>query len=408
MIISGITVSGMDLISTLDPLYDISPNITEMTEGETVTYTVTVANVPDGTYYWTNAGTTVAADFTDSAMSGSFTVTGGSGTITRTLVSDLTTEGSETIILQLRTVSTSGTIVATAATVTVLDTSTTPVGQAEYTTAGTFTWTAPAGVTSVCAVCVGGGGGPAANASGATGGGGGGLGWKNNISVTPGQGYTVVVGNGGTRTTSGTAGAGGQSYFISAATVAGNGGGGGITASNTVGAGGGFVGDGGGNGGNGGNRNASTSQAGGGGGAGGYAGNGGVGGNGTTNNSGAGNGGGGGGGGGCGSADTGGSGGGVGLLGQGSNGSAGASTTADGRGGFGGSGGANAFSASTSTTAVNVYGTAPNQSAPGVYGGGGSGSDNPTVAEQANGGVGGVRIIWGPGRSFPSTNTGNL
>ena len=33
------------------------------------------------------------------------------------------------------------------------------VGQQAYTTAGTYSWTAPAGVTSVCVVCVGGGGG---------------------------------------------------------------------------------------------------------------------------------------------------------------------------------------------------------------------------------------------------------
>ncbi len=32
-----------------------------------------------------------------------------------------------------------------------------PSGQQAYTTAGTFSWTAPAGVTSVCVVCVGGG-----------------------------------------------------------------------------------------------------------------------------------------------------------------------------------------------------------------------------------------------------------
>jgi hypothetical protein len=30
------------------------------------------------------------------------------------------------------------------------------------------------------------------------------------------------------------------------------------------------------------------------------------------------------------------------------------------------------------------------------------------VAEQANGAVGAVRIIWGNGRAFPSTNTGDL
>ena len=33
-----------------------------------------------------------------------------------------------------------------------------PAGQQAYTTAGTYSWVAPAGVTSVCVVCVGGGG----------------------------------------------------------------------------------------------------------------------------------------------------------------------------------------------------------------------------------------------------------
>jgi hypothetical protein len=278
-----------------------------------------------------------------------------------------------------------------------------------YVNPGTYSWTAPVGVTSVSAVAVGGGGGPNANADGAAGGGGGGLGWKNNIQVVPGQSYTVVVGAGGTRATTGTSPAGGQSYFIDPSTVAGNGGGGGISASNTGGAGGTFVGDGGGNGGAGGGRNGSTSQSGGGGGAGGYTGNGGNGSNGTNNGTGSGgSGGGGGGGGGGGSLGTGGSGGGVGILGQGISGAKGASTTADGRGGFGGSGGGNAFSASTDTAAVSVYGTGVNQSVPGLYGGGGSGSENPTVLEQANGGGGAVRIIWNYGlpsgqvnRSFP-------
>ena len=69
-----------------------------------------------------------------------------------------------------------------------------PSGQQSYTSAGAFTWTAPAGVTSVCAVCVGAGG----NESTAAGDGGGGLGWKNNIPVVPGQSYQVVVGAQGT------------------------------------------------------------------------------------------------------------------------------------------------------------------------------------------------------------------
>ena len=82
-----------------------------------------------------------------------------------------------------------------------------PAGQQSYTSAGSFTWTAPAGVTSVCVVCVGAGG----NESTAAGDGGGGLGWKNNISVTPGQSYTVVVGNKNL--------GGGDSYFLDYNTV---------------------------------------------------------------------------------------------------------------------------------------------------------------------------------------------
>ena len=67
-----------------------------------------------------------------------------------------------------------------------------PSGSQIFDTFGTYSWTAPEGVTSVCVVCVGAGGG-----YGGTSGGGGGLGWKNNIPVVPGQSYTVVVGREG-------------------------------------------------------------------------------------------------------------------------------------------------------------------------------------------------------------------
>jgi len=80
--------------------------------------------------------------------------------------------------------------------------STTDPGQESFTTPGTYQWTAPAGITKVSVVAVGGGGGgqtstQAWNAVSSCGGAGGGLGWKNNIPVTPGQSYTVVVGAGG-------------------------------------------------------------------------------------------------------------------------------------------------------------------------------------------------------------------
>ena len=192
-----------------------------------------------------------------------------------------------------------------------------------FSTTGTHSWTVPSNVTSVSVVAIG-----AGAEAGATAGGGGGLGWKNNISVTPGQSYTVVVGAGGQNSYAQ------DSYFIDVTTVKG---GGGMNSQ-----GGGYVGDGGGNGGNG--AGAGTYQYCGGGGAGGYTGNGG---NGKAGQSGqAGNGSGGGGGGSM--ANSGGytiGGGGVGIYGQGANGIGGVAnihpnqhptTTGAGSGGSGG------------------------------------------------------------------------
>lgn len=86
----------------------------------------------------------------------------------------------------------------------------TVAGDQLYDTPGTYSWTAPEGVSSVCVVCVGGGGAgsrgesPSSSVQQRIGGGGGGLGWKNNIAVTPGQTYTVVVGAGGNALLGGT------------------------------------------------------------------------------------------------------------------------------------------------------------------------------------------------------------
>ena len=107
--------------------YAVAPNTTSINEGGSVTYTITTTNLPNGTtVYWTNAGTAVAADFSGGVNSGSVTVNNNTATFSLTTVSDATTEGSETIIIQIRTISTSGTVVATAATVTVADTSRDP------------------------------------------------------------------------------------------------------------------------------------------------------------------------------------------------------------------------------------------------------------------------------------------
>jgi len=263
-----------------------------------------------------------------------------------------------------------------------------PPGQQAYTTAGSYSWVAPAGVTKVSVVVVGSGAG-GKSFNNAAGGPGGGLAYVNNYSVTPGNSYTAVVGAGGIGTAFGCTACGNASYFSATCVVRATGG------KNTQSC---FVG---------GTATAGTGFTGGGGsrqgagGAAGYAGDGGRGGNVSTcpgTSSGvAGTGGAGGGGGGgycncaCGYARSGG-GGGVGILGQSGNGAAGAGGTAGCQPGARGGGGSGGEGGSKSTTG-------------GAYGGGGGMGDS-SYSIGGNGGVGAVRIIWpGCARSFPSTRT---
>jgi predicted RecA/RadA family phage recombinase len=126
--VSGSGWSYTSAYVTPPPTYSVSPSATLVNEGNTVTYSVNTSGVANGTVlYWTNSGTTSAQDFTSNTNSGSFTVSADLGSIVRQLSSDLTTEGSETIILQIRTGSISGPVVATSSMVTITDISVTPV-----------------------------------------------------------------------------------------------------------------------------------------------------------------------------------------------------------------------------------------------------------------------------------------
>lgn len=117
-----ITIADLSITPTL------TPSASTVNEGSSVSFTA--ANVgPNGTYYWTVSGIS-AGDVT--ATSGSFTVSGstggidnGTGTFSITTNSDRTTEGSETMNVQVRSGSTSGTILATTS-VTITDISLTP------------------------------------------------------------------------------------------------------------------------------------------------------------------------------------------------------------------------------------------------------------------------------------------
>lgn len=328
--------------------------------------------------------------YTATSTPGCITGTGSSSPVT---VSGLTTGTSYTFKVKAQNLTGTGPCSAASNSVTPEVT-----GQQAYTTPGTYSWVAPTGVTSVSAVVVGGGGG-GSNCNGA---GGGALAYKNNISVTPGNSYTVVVGAGGAGSKT-SYNAGGYSGFINDSTLRANGGDrfcGGSVVAGTGGKGG---------------RNINA-----GGGAGGYSGPGGfTSGIGTSGSGGAG------GMGGQGREGTdctytcGGysywpsaGGGGVGILGEGASGAGGANQPPGGvaYGGCGGSGGATGSNGSSASAGNGGNG--------GAYGGGGGRGGaaygpcfTPTYATGNGGsGAGGaVRIIWpGTSRSFPSTNTGNL
>jgi len=298
---------------------------------------------------------------------------------------------------------------------TVVASEATPTGQQEWITPGTYTWTCPAGVTSVSAVCIGGGGGNN-NQQWSGGGGGGALAWKNNISVTSGVTYTVVVGAAGVRASGNYPG--GTSYFVNQTTVAAGGGWPDTQIWQPSNPAGGVIiaGDGGGDGGMGGWWNSAatmqpghiTTAYGGGGGAGGYSG---MGGHGCSNDTAApvqgSDGQGGGGGGGYAIQDFGqftpgafdtthGGGGGVGIYGEGTSGVKGTNSSGN-RGGKGGSAGANGIEC------LSYQGN----SAPGTYGTGSGGQFGGGSGGGGDAGHGAVRLIWGTGRSFPSTNTQN-
>lgn len=101
----------------------VTPGASSINEGSAVTFNVTTTGMTSGTLYWTLDYTgATAADF--SATSGSFTVTSNSGSFSVTPTADSLTEaGAESFTASIRTVSTSGSIIATSTSVTINDTS---------------------------------------------------------------------------------------------------------------------------------------------------------------------------------------------------------------------------------------------------------------------------------------------
>jgi alpha-tubulin suppressor-like RCC1 family protein len=117
--------------------YAIYPSVDTTPEGSTVYWYISTTNVPDGTtLYYTNSGTLNAASvgtnsgitrLSDGLNYGSVTITGNFGLINKSIANNLQTDGTTSIDLQLRTASTAGTIVSTASSITVTDTSKTTI-----------------------------------------------------------------------------------------------------------------------------------------------------------------------------------------------------------------------------------------------------------------------------------------
>ena len=120
IIVKGI---GGTLVQTqVAPTYSVSESSTNVNEGDTVTFTITTTNVPNGTsLYWNTTGTVEAEDFSDNTLTGLTTVNNNTATITRTIRNDYSvSEGAENFALQI---SEAGVLVVTSNTVNVADTS---------------------------------------------------------------------------------------------------------------------------------------------------------------------------------------------------------------------------------------------------------------------------------------------
>ena len=120
--IGGLLIQGGN--PPAGPTYTVTQSATSVDEGGSVTFTVTTTNVPDATtLYYSLSGTATADDFVGGTMAGSFTITNNTGTFTVNVVGDVITDDGENFTANIRTDSTSGTIVGSSLQVTIADVS---------------------------------------------------------------------------------------------------------------------------------------------------------------------------------------------------------------------------------------------------------------------------------------------
>ena len=116
--------------SSSDPLptYTVSVSASSVDEGGNFTVTLSTTNVDDGTSFtYLMSGTNIStADFASGSLGGTVTVSNNTASFSQTVVADTLTEGTETITI--RFLNSSLDYVGNTVTVSLVDTSTTPVG----------------------------------------------------------------------------------------------------------------------------------------------------------------------------------------------------------------------------------------------------------------------------------------
>jgi len=127
---SAIIYTEIDEITQFDPISaTVTPSVSTLNEGSSVTFTIATTNFTSGTLYWTLnslSGTLTGSDFSGGAIQGTVTITSSSGSVSLTLANDTTLEGTESFQLLLRKDTFTGNVVGTSSVVTIQDTSTPP------------------------------------------------------------------------------------------------------------------------------------------------------------------------------------------------------------------------------------------------------------------------------------------
>lgn len=190
--------------NNLEEYYEVSANTSVLNEGESVLFSFQYRNITTTkTIYWeiVPSANITYEDFS-TLMNGTFQIVNSDvEKVTITSAKDFTNiaeEITETFNIRFRENNSSGNILLTSSEVDILDTSYLAVGQQEFTTPGTYTFTVPERVNRISFVLIGGGGGGVNLSTGQNGASGGGLIYCNSLSVNEGQEIYIMVGNRGT------------------------------------------------------------------------------------------------------------------------------------------------------------------------------------------------------------------